>query len=172
MDGTSRTQLQAGRSFKVLGHEIVVHTQRLTPAQNVCFVFLLDPYDDRHELKIFRGKGATVDEAENSTLREALSYLDTPTLAGYSRILAGKSTLNVAGRKVDIFCDKLPDGRFQAFPFLYRPDGRRVIIMRFHLAQSITGGTSAEAFGACIRELEDYFAAGRTDEENEGPRPA
>jgi len=156
--------------LKVLGHEIVVHTQRLTPAQNICFVFLLDPYDEKHELKIFRGKGATVDEAENSTLREALSYLDSPTLGGYTSILAGKSTLNVAGRKVDIFCDLLPDGRYQAFPFLYRPDGSRVIIMRFHLAESITGPTAAEAFSACIRQLEDYFTAGR--EERDTPKPA
>jgi len=160
MNGSSRTHLQPGRQFKVLGHEIVVHTQRLPPANNVCFVFLLDPYDDRHELKIFRGKGATADEAESSTLREALAYLDSPTAGGFSTILAGKSTLNVAGRKVDIFCDQLPDGRFQAFPFLYRPDGRRVIIMQFHLTEAITGASAAEAFGTCIRRLEEHFAEG------------
>jgi len=155
--------------MKVLGHEVVVHTQRLDPSQNVCYVFLLDPYDDHHELKIFHGKGATVDEAENATLSEALTYLDSPTVGGYSTILAGKSTLNVAGRKVDIFCDQLPDGRYQAFPFLYRPDGTRVIIMRFHLSESITGTTSAEAFSSCIHELEAYFTTGVPAEDEAKP---
>jgi hypothetical protein len=158
------SSLRAGRLVQIHGHEIVVHTQRLSSAQHLSFVFLSDPHNNKHELKIFRGKGATAEEAENSTLREALSYLDRPADIGVSSILAARSTLHVEGRKVDVFCDLLPDGRIQAFPFLYRPDGKRVIIMRFHLGEAITGRTTSEAFSECVRRLEEYFRRGEEPE--------
>ena len=169
MTAQTESPLRSGRLVRIHGHEIVVHTQRVSSAKHISFVFLSDPHDRKRELKIFRGKGATAEEAESSTLREALSYLDRPTDIGVSSILAARSTLHVQGRKVDVFCDPLPDGRFQAFPFLYRPDGRRVIIMRFHLGESITGNTTREAFSECVRRLEEYFSRGEGAEEESAP---
>ena len=156
--------LSGGRTLQVRGHEIIVHTARVSDAKHLCFVFLTDPFDDRHELKIFKGLGATPDEAEDATLREALTYLDRPTFGAGSSILAGRSTLDVAGRKVDIFCDTIGDGLYQAFPFVYRSDGTRVLILRFHLEESITGPTPAQAMSECVRRLEEYFLRGGPDD--------
>lgn len=152
--------------IQVHGHEIVVHTQKIAEDRHLCFVFLTDPHNERHELRIFRGRAETGEKAEEATLKAALDYLDRPTPGSADTIMAGRSTLHVAGRKVDVFCDLLPDGRYQAFPFLYRPDGKRVIIMRFHLGESITGRTSAEAFSECVRRLEAYFNRGEDETEH------
>jgi hypothetical protein len=164
MASTDKIELRSGRTLRVHGHEIVVHTEQRESDCCVCFVFLVDPFDEPHELKIFKGQGKSIDEAESSTLDVALDYLDHPTSTPVSTIFPGRGTLNVAGRKVDIFCEELPDGRHQAFPFLYRPDGSRVIIMQFHLAEAITGKTSAEAYTACIVALEKYFESGAEEE--------
>lgn len=149
--------LRSGRLLKVRRHEIVVHTSPTNGSRHLCFVFLSDPFADRHELKVFRGHGATVEEAESDTIKEALAYLDHQAGKGVSTILAGRNTLTVAGRRVDIFCDVLPDGSYQAFPFLYRPDGTRVVIMRFHMDEAITGDTPCSAIMSCIDALEQYF---------------
>jgi hypothetical protein len=163
MSDPSPSTFTGGRRIHVRGHEIVVHTARMTSSKHLCFVFLTDPFDERHELRIFKGRGATPEAAETTTLKEALDYLDRPVGGGGSSILAGRSTLDIAGRKVDIFCDLVADGKYQAFPFLYRPDGTRVLILRFHLKESITGSTPAEAMLACIRRLEDHFRRGDPD---------
>lgn len=162
--------LSGGRRLQVRGHEIVVHTARVSDTRHLCFIFLLDPFDERRELKIFKGKGSSVEEAEDSTLKEALSYLDRPAGGNVTSILAGRSTLHISGRKVDIFCDTIGEGRWQAFPFLYRPDGSRVLILRFHLKESIVGGTPAEAMAVCIRRLEEHFLKGdpEPDEDEAG----
>ncbi len=154
---THASSLRPGRRLQVRRHEIVVHTSPLRESRHLCFVFLADPFAERHELKVFRGQGATAEEAESATLKEALSYLDHPAGRYVSTILAGRNTLTVAGRKVDIFCDHLPDGSYQAFPFLYRPDGTRVIILRFHMNEAIVGDTPGVAIKLCIDRLEDYF---------------
>ncbi len=151
------SSLRPGRRLRIRRHEIVVHTSPLIESRHLCFVFLADPYAERHELKVFRGNGATVEEAEASTLKEALSYLDHPAGRHVSTILAGRNTLTVAGRKVDIFCDVLPDGTYQAFPFLYRPDGTRVVILRFHMDEAIVAESPGEAIRLCIERLEDHF---------------
>jgi hypothetical protein len=149
--------LKSGRRLKVRRHEIVVHTNPVGDSSHTCFVFLSDPFEERHELKVFRGGGATAEEAEASTIKEALAYLDHPAGRLVTTILAGRNTLTVAGRKVDIFCDILPDGSYQAFPFLYRPDGTRVVILRFHMEISITGDTPGNAIARCIDALESHF---------------
>lgn len=154
------SSLSGGRQIKVRGFEVVVHTARVSSERHICFVFLADPFDDRRQLKIFKGRGATSEEAEQAPLREALAYLDRPNVTGIASILAGRSTLDIAGRKVDIFCDLAGDGRYQAFPFLYRPDGSRVLILRFHLEEAIMGGTPGEAMSECIRRLETFFERG------------
>ena len=138
-------------------HEILVHTNPVDASRHLCFVFLTDPFEEKHELKVFRGDGATAEEAEAKTLKEALAYLDRPAGRFVSSILAGRNTLTIAGRRVDVFCDHLPDGSYQAFPFLYRPDGTRVVILRFHMNEAITGETPGEAITRCIEALEDYF---------------
>lgn len=151
------SRLTTGRRLKVRSHEIVVHTSPVSEARTLCFVFLTDPFGHRHELKVFRGEGGSAEEAESATLKEALAYLDHPAGRFVSTILAGRNTLTVAGRRVDIFCDNLPDGRYQAFPFLYRPDGSRVVILRFHMDEAITGETPGEAIVRCISRLEEHF---------------
>ena len=149
--------LGGGRQFKVHGFEVVVHTTRVLAERSLCFVFLTDPFDERREVRIFRGRGATSEEAEQATLREALAYLDVPNTRDNVSILTGRSTLNIAGRKVDIFCDLAGGGKYQAFPFIYLPDGSRVLILRFHLDEAITGATPGEAISACIVRLEAFF---------------
>ena len=154
-----------GRQIKVRGFEVVIHTARVSAERHLCFVFLADPYDDRRQLKIFKGRGVSCEEAEKVTLKDALDYLDRPTLTGPASILAGRSTLDIAGRKVDIFCDLVGDGMYQAFPFLYRPDGSRVLILRFHLEEAITGDTPGVAMSECIRRLEALFERGGLETE-------
>jgi hypothetical protein len=160
-----------GRQIRVRGFEVVIHTTRLSAERHLCFVFLADPYDDRRQLKIFKGRGPSPEEAEKTTLRDALEYLDRPTLTGPASILAGRSTLDIAGRKVDIFCDTVGEGLFQAFPFLYRPDGSRVLILRFHLDEAITGATPGVAMSECIRRLEALFERGGPEVEAAGTAP-
>jgi len=150
--------LRGGRQIQLHGYEVIVHVERISGDRHLCFAFLTDPFDPRHELKIFKGRGSTAEGAEEATLRDTLAYLDGPRAEHVSSILAGRNTLDVAGRKVDIFCDIVADGVFQAFPFLYRPDGSRVLILRFHLEESITGATPAQAISECIRRLEDHFS--------------
>jgi len=157
MSERTTASLESGRRVYARGHEIVVHTQRIHDSRHVCFVFLADPYEASRELKIFRGIGATGGEAEQVTLREALAYLDRPTVGNPASIVVGRNTLDIAGRKVDIFCDLVGEELYQAFPFLYRPDGTRVIIIQFHLKEAVTGATPAEAINACIERLEEYF---------------
>jgi hypothetical protein len=157
---THASSLRPGRRLQIRRHEVVIHTSPQERSRHLCFVFLSDPYAERHELKVFRGNGATAEEAEASTLKEALSYLDHPAGKYVSTILAGRNTLTVAGRKVDIFCDHLPDGSYQAFPFLYRPDGTRVVILRFHMNEAIVGDTPGVAIKECIERLEEYFLGG------------
>ena len=149
--------IRSGRRLHIRSHEIVVHTSRVSEALHLCFVFVADPFAERHELKVFRGKGPSAEEAEAATIKKTLSYLDHPVGKSASTILAGRNTLHVAGRKVDIFCDHLPDGSYQAFPFLYRPDGSRVLILQFHMNEAIVGDTPAKAISLCIERLDDYF---------------
>jgi len=152
-----KSQLTGGRQIRVHGFEVVVHTARVSNGKHLCFVFVTDPFDERHELKIFKDYGPTPEEAEQAAIREALAYLDRPNVKGVASILAGRSTLTISGRKVDIFCDLIGEGRYQAFPFLYRPDGSRVLILKFHLEEAITGSTPAEAISLCIGRLESFF---------------
>lgn len=165
MDRAGHASLSGGRHLVVRGHEVVVHTEKISDQRHLSFVFLVDPYDASHEVRIFKGRGASAEEAEESTLRDALAWLDRPTAGRGESILAGRNTLDVAGRKVDIFCDVVGEGKYQAFPFLYRPDGSRVIILQFHLKESVTGPTPGEAMTDCIRRLEEYFLKGGGDEE-------
>ncbi|HXI02033.1 MAG TPA: hypothetical protein VNI57_02545 [Candidatus Saccharimonadales bacterium] len=162
MNPVAASTLRSGRRLRVRSHEVVVHTSPAGDSSHHCFVFLFDPFAERHELKVFRGTGATAEEAEETTLKEALAFLDHPAGKYVSTILAGRNTLTVAGRKVDIFCDHLPDGTYQAFPFLYRPDGTRVVILRFHLSEVIVGETPREAITRCIDRLEEHFLRRRS----------
>jgi hypothetical protein len=154
------SSFSGGRQIRVRGFEVVIHSVRLAAGKHLCFVFLADPFDERRQLKIFKGRGPTLEEAEKVTLKEALAYLDRPSVEGVASILAGRSTLDIAGRKVDIFCDLAGEGIYQAFPFLYRPDGSRVLILRFHLEEAITGKTPGAAMSECIRRLEAFFERG------------
>jgi len=152
--------LSGGRQIKVRGFEVVVHSARLAADRHLCFVFVSDPFDRDGQLKIFKGHGVSSQAAEESTIKEALDFLDRRSPEGIASILTGRSTLHIAGRKVDIFCDTIGEGLFQAFPFLYRADGSRVLILQFHLEESIVGPTPATAVSECIRRLEEFFERG------------
>jgi hypothetical protein len=155
--GDLPSPLEGGRRLQHRGHEIVIHHESAPNGRRLCFVFLSDPFDPRRELKIFKGRADEVAGAEKEALAAALDYLDDPSRGGASSILPGRHTLDIAGRRVDIFCEPVGEGRWQAFPFQYRPDGSTVLILRFHMHEAIVGGSPAEAMSACIRRLESYF---------------
>ncbi|HKY32438.1 MAG TPA: hypothetical protein VJV23_07880 [Candidatus Polarisedimenticolia bacterium] len=153
---------QDTRQLRIKGHEIVSHTATARDGRYRCLVFLMDPFDDRHDVRVFRGTGALPAAAEGEAIGRALEFLDLP--AGAPVHAADRVCLNMAGRRVDIFCDLVGERRYQAFPFLRRQDGTYGLIMRFHLNEAVTGRSPAQAMARCIRRLEEYFAGpGRDD---------
>jgi len=148
----------AGRQHLLRGHEVISHTASFTNGRHCCLVFLLDPYAGQKDLKVFKAYADRSDEAETLALTQALSFLeyrdiDTPAT------LASHTSVDLAGRRVDIFCDLVAEGRYQAFPFVRRDGGSRELIMQFHLREAITGETPGAALEQCIRRLSDYFEA-------------
>ena len=138
------------------GHEVISHTASFTDGRYCCLVFLLDPFDGGRDLRVFKAYAAWSDEAENRALSQALTFLQFHDLDP-AATLASHSSIDIVGKRVDIFCDLIADGRYQAFPFLRRADGSRVLIMQFHLKEAVTGNTPAAALDLCIHRLEAYF---------------
>lgn len=144
------------RQHLLRGHEVISHTALFSDGRHCCLVFLLDPFADRKDLKVFKAYAEGLDEAESRALSQALDYLEfrevDPTATA-----ASHTSIDIAGRKVDIFCDIVAEERYQAFPFLRRADGSRSLIMQFHLKEAITGPTPGEALARCISRLADHF---------------
>jgi hypothetical protein len=154
---------QDGNETKLLlkGHEVVVHTAPTREGGYYAFAVLLDPFREEGEMKSFEVRAASEGEAEVECARQALQYLEQArsTPAPARSFKASRSTVDILGRKVDIFCDLIAQDKYQAFPFLYRPDGKRVVILRFHLDEAVVGESAEEARDLCMRRLEEYFGA-------------
>ncbi|MGH9866654.1 MAG: hypothetical protein ACREAA_00610 [Candidatus Polarisedimenticolia bacterium] len=103
------------RHVRLKGHQVAFQTNVASSGRYRCLVMMLDPFDERHGLRVFKGYGTAPMSAENEALSNALQYLDLP---GTSAPLAALDRLSVSvlGRRVDIFCDQIGPGRFQAFP--------------------------------------------------------
>ena len=151
-----------GRQHLLRGHEVVSHTASYRDGRHCCFVFLFDPREGR-DLKIFKAYGSSVDEAENQALSQALNFLQFHDI-DVAATVTSHSSIDIAGRKVDIFCDLIAEGRYQAFPFVRRANGSRDLIMQFHLKEAVTGDSPAAALDLCISRLEDYFFSGAKPE--------
>ncbi|HZI95055.1 MAG TPA: hypothetical protein VFE84_12485 [Patescibacteria group bacterium] len=158
------------RQHMLRGHEVVSHTASFNDGRHCCFVFLFDPRDGG-DLKVFKAYGSGVDEAENLALSQALSFLQFHDI-DVAATVTSHSSIDIAGRKVDIFCDLVTEGRYQAFPFVRRADGSRALIMQFHLKEAVTGDSPAAALDRCISRLEDYFSSGAIPESATPEKPA
>ena len=150
------------RQHLLRGHEVVSHTASYQDGRHYCIVILFDPRDGS-DLKIFKAYGSTVDEAESRALSQALNFLQFHDV-DVAATVTSHSSIDIAGRKVDIFCDLIGEGRYQAFPFIRRANGSRALIMQFHLKEAVTGDSPAAALDRCIGRLEDYFFSGANPE--------
>lgn len=143
------------RPVRLRGHEVVTHTSAAGGLFRCC-VFLLDPHEPSGRLRVFSASDPEPGRAEGSALTEALEFLESPR-CGTEAQAPVRRTLGVAGRQVDIFCDQVGHGLFQAFPFLRRSDGSLDLIMQFHLTEAITATSPEIAIVRCIGRLESYF---------------
>lgn len=152
------------------GHEIVVHTAPTPEGGYYAFAVMFDPFRSQEEMKSFEARAASEAQAELECARQALVFLEqAPNAPGAPQAFkASRTTLEIEGRRVDIFCDLVGHEKYQAFPFLYRPDGKRVVIIRFHLDEAIVGASAEEAHHKCVRRLEQYF---RDEAERAAGRP-
>ena len=148
----------ARRPVRLRGHEVVTSTTA-SEGQFSCCVFLLDPHDGSNRLRVFSARDPEPGRAEGSALAEALEFLESPP-CGTEAMAPVRRTLGVAGRQVDIFCDHVGEGRFQAFPFLRRADGSLDLIMQFHLSEAITADSPEVAIASCVGRLREYFTDG------------
>ena len=153
--------LQNGQGKKVLlrGHEVVVHTAPSSDGGFYAFAVLPDQRGGAGESKSVEVRADSELNAEVECARQALELLkQTPPQAAVSKpFKASRCTVEIQGRKVDIFCDLIGDDRYQAFPFLYRPDGKRIIMIRFHLDEAIVADSVREAREKCVERLDEYF---------------
>lgn len=152
-------QSQSEVKMFLKGHEVVVHTAPTPDGGFYAFAMLLDPFSGGAEMKSFEARAGSEIQAEVDCARQALRFLEQapPQRAPAQSFKASRTTLEVVGRRVDIFCDLVGHEKYQAFPFLYRPDGKRIVIIRFHLDEAIVGASAEEACEKCVRKLEQYF---------------
>jgi len=152
------------RQHMLRGHEVISHTATFSDGRHCCLVYLLDPFADRKDLKVFKAYAQECDEAETRALSQALDFLEFRDVDPNATV-ASHTSIDIAGRKVDIFCDLVAEGRYQAFPFLRRADGSRSLIMQFHLKEAITAASPGEALARCVSRLTDHFDAMVTPED-------
>jgi hypothetical protein len=147
-----------GKQVLVRGHEILVATSRDPDGGFYSFAQLNARFAGRRGMKGFKAVGKTEREAELACIDRVLSYLEERHEgASDQRLGASRNMARIRGREVDIFCDLVADGTYQAFPFLCDRHGRRKIIMQFHLEEAITAPSPDEARIHCVRRLESYF---------------
>jgi len=154
---TGSPEISTGKHLRLRGHEVLSHTTSARDGVFRCTVFLFDPHDERHDLIVFKGTGACLQQAEDSALDQALRFLEIP-LERSNAATSSRCSLDIAGHRVEIFCDIVGEGRYQAFPFLWKADGLLDLIMQFHLQEAVTGDTPAAAMARCIERLESHFA--------------
>jgi hypothetical protein len=154
----------SGKKLLLRGHEVVVHTAPSSDGGFYAFAVLPDQSGGAGESKSVEVRADSELNAEVECARQALELLeqtepDSPTTEPFK---AARCTVEVQGRKVDIFCDLIGHDRYQAFPFLYRPDGKRIIMIRFHLEEAIVADSVREARDECVRRLDEYFREERS----------
>lgn len=154
---TGHSEISTGKHLRLRGHEVLSNTTAGYDGKYCCTVFLFDPHDERHDLIVFKGTGAGLQQAEDSAMDQALRFLEIP-LERSNTATSSRCSLDIAGRRVEIYCDIVGEGRFQAFPFLWKADGLLDLIMQFHLQEAVTGNTPAAAIARCIERLEGHFA--------------
>lgn len=153
--------LQNGQGKKLLlrGHQVVVHTAPSSDGGFYAFAVLPDQCSEAGENRSVEVRADNELNAEVECARQALELLEQapPPAVVSEPFKASRCTVEIQGRKVDIFCDLIGDDRYQAFPFLYRPDGKRVIMIRFHLDEAIVADSVREVREKCIERLDEYF---------------
>ncbi len=154
---TGPFEISTGKHLRLRGHEVLSHTIAGRDGEFRCTVFLFDPHDERHDLIVFKGTGVGLQQAEDSALDQALRFLEIP-LGRSNAATSSRCSLDIAGRRVEIFCDVVGEERYQAFPFLWKADGMLDLIMQFHLQEAVTADTPAAAMARCIERLEMHFA--------------
>lgn len=149
-----------GKQIWVRGHEIVVTTSRDAAGGFYSFALLTTDVEGTKGMKGFKANGPSARGSELACIDRVLQFLeDRPAGPAPPRARASRNVASIRGRDVDIFCDLVGDGRYQAFPFLYDDAGRRQILMYFHLEEAVTADTAEEARLRCVRRLEAYFDA-------------
>ena len=147
-----------GKQIWVRGHEIVVTTTRDTAGGFYSFALLTTEVEGKKGMKGFKANGPSARGSELACIDRVLQFLeDRPAGPTPPRARTSRNVADIRGRDVDIFCDLVGEGRYQAFPFLYDAAGRRQILMHFHLEEAVTADTAEEARLRCVRRLEAYF---------------
>ncbi|MEE9218818.1 MAG: hypothetical protein V3U98_07090 [Acidobacteriota bacterium] len=141
------------------GHEVVVHTAPSGDGGFYAFAVLPVRTGDEEGARSIEVRAESEIQAEVECARQALHLLEqaqqsTPVTES---IKANRWSVDILGYRVDIYCDLVGHESYQAFPFLYRPDGKRVIMIRFHLDEAIVADSADQARDACICRLEEYF---------------
>lgn len=156
---TMETKVDAapGKKFWIRGHEVVVTTSSVAGSY-YSFALLTVDQEGRQGMKGFKARAASLREAELECIDRVLTYLEQPTPPA-ARSSSSRNLARIRGREVDIFCDLVGPEHYQAFPFLYDEQGRRQILLRFHLDEAVTAGHAEEARLLCVRRLEAYFDA-------------
>jgi hypothetical protein len=154
----AKSESGPGKKFWLRGHEVIVTTSAERAGRYYSFALLTVDADGSGEMKGFKARGATSREAELSCIDRVLTYLeDQMGKVAQPRLRSSRNLASIRGRDVDIFCDMVGADSFQAFPFLYDEQGRRHILLRFHLDEAITAEDAEEARLRCVRRLEAFF---------------
>jgi len=157
------SQVETGKKLWMRGHEIVVATSPKGEETFYSFAVLTTDLGRGNGMKGFHSTADSAKSAELECIRLVLEFLERSSAdIEIPRLESSRNLATIRGRKVDIFCDLVGEGKFQAFPFLYDEKGRRRIIMQFHLDEAVTGDTPEEARLRCVHRLEAHF-------DNEGP---
>ena len=151
------TEVETGKKLWIRGHEIVVATCPRGEAEFYSFAVLTTDFGRGHGMKGFHATAGTAKAAELGCIQLILEFLEDRSNDARGPLGSSRNLATIRSRKVDIFCDLVGEGKFQAFPFLYDEQGRRRIIMRFHLDEAITGESPEEARLRCVKRLEMYF---------------
>lgn len=165
-----RGEVAGGKQIWIRGHEIIVTTSRDVDGSFYAFALLTTEVGGKKGMKGFKATGESGRQAELACLDRVLRYIEER--AGKSTAIRTRASRNLAairGREVDIFCDLVGEGTYQAFPFLFDANGERRILLRFHLEEAVTAGTPEEARLRCVRRLESYFDELDDPARNPGP---
>ena len=149
----------SGKKLLIRGHEIIITTSQDSGAGYYSFALLTLDAGGKDAMKGFKATARASRDSELQCIGAVLDYLEAQSGAGSrgGKLISSRNLARIRGREVDIFCDTVGPGNFQAFPFLYDASGGRHIILRFHLDEAVTADSPEEARLRCVRRLESYF---------------